>query len=104
VDLAVLSQALHHAADPAAVVGEAARVVRAGGHVLVLELRSHQEAWVREQLGDRWLGFDDEVLQAMLERAPLTAARVTVGSRRVGDPFTVVVASGVKERRRKPRT
>jgi ArsR family transcriptional regulator len=104
VDLAVLSQALHHAADPAAVVAEAARVVRPGGHVLVLELRSHHETWVHEQLGDRWLGFDDEELRAMLEHAPLGTARVTVGSRRAGDPFTVLVASGVKERRRKPRT
>jgi ArsR family transcriptional regulator len=104
VDLAVLSQALHHAADPAAVVVEAARVVRPGGHVLVLELRSHQEAWVREQLGDRWLGFADEDLQTMLERARLSGVRITVGSRRAGDPFTVLVVSGVKERRRKSRT
>jgi SAM-dependent methyltransferase len=104
VDLAVLSQALHHAADPAGAVREAARVVRPGGHVLVLELRAHHEAWVREQLGDRWLGFNDEELRGMLERALLSGARLTVGSRRAGDPFTVLVASGVKERRRKTRT
>lgn len=104
VDLAVLSQALHHAADPPAAVAEAARVVRPDGHVLILELRSHQEAWVHEQLGDRWLGFDDAALGAMLEGANLSGARVTIGSRRVGDPFTVLVASAVKERRRKLRT
>ena len=104
VDLAVLSQALHHAADPAIAVKEAARVVRDGGRVLLLDLRAHEEAWVREQLGDRWLGFSDEELRSLLENARLTKVRVSVGSRRAGDPFTVLVASGVKERRRKPRT
>lgn len=103
VDLAVLSQALHHATDPAVVLSEAARVVRSGGRVLVLDLRSHQEAWVREQLGDRWLGFDDEHLRSMLDGARLSEVRVTVGARRAGDPFTVVVASGVKDKRKKPR-
>jgi ArsR family transcriptional regulator len=101
VDLAVLSQALHHASDPPVVIAEAARVVRPGGHVLILELRSHDEGWVREQLGDRWLGFDDEQLRAMLTEARLGAVKVTVGARRAGDPFTVLIASGLKERRKK---
>jgi SAM-dependent methyltransferase len=104
VDLAVLSQALHHAAEPDAVVGEAVRAVRPGGHVLVLDLRSHHESWVREQLGDHWLGFDDDQLRAMLTRAHLSRVRVTVGSRRAGDPFTVMIASGVKDRRKKLRS
>jgi SAM-dependent methyltransferase len=104
VDLAVLSQALHHATDPDAVVGEAARIVRPDGHVLVLDLRTHDESWVREQLGDTWLGFDDDQLRAMLTRAHLSRVRVTVGSRRAGDPFTVIIASGVKDRRRKMRS
>jgi SAM-dependent methyltransferase len=104
VDLAILSQALHHAADPAVAVAEAARVVRPGGRVLILDLRTHEEAWVRDQLGDKWLGFEDEALRRWLEAAQLRDTRVTVGSRRPGDPFVVLVASAVKERRRKSRT
>ena len=104
-DLAVLSQALHHATDPAGVIAEAARVLRPGGRVLLLDLRSHDEAWVRDQLGDRWLGFEDEQLRGMLEDAQLTDVRISVGARRAGDPFTVIIASGTKpagkERRRK---
>jgi ArsR family transcriptional regulator len=96
-DLAVLSQALHHASDPAAVLAEAARVLRAGGHVLLLDLRSHDEAWVRDQLGDRWLGFEDEQLGAMLAAAQFGEVRISVGARRVGDPFTVIIASGRKK-------
>lgn len=96
VDLALLSQALHHAADPSKALAEAARIVRPGGHVLVLELRRHDEQWVRDRLGDTWLGFDDKELKTLLEDAGLTGVKVTVGARRARDPFTVLIASGVK--------
>jgi len=96
VDVALLSQALHHAPDPARALAEAARVVVPGGRVLVLDLREHDERWVRERLGDRWLGFSDEALAKLLKGAGLTDVRVSVGARRTGDPFTVIVASGTK--------
>jgi ArsR family transcriptional regulator len=96
VDVALLSQALHHARNPARAVEEAARITRPGGRVLVLDLRTHQEEWVRAKLGDRALGFADEGLKRMLQAAGLRDIRVGVGARRTGDPFTVLVASGVK--------
>jgi ArsR family transcriptional regulator len=98
VDVALLSQALHHAADPARAVAEAARVVVPGGRVLVLDLREHTESWVRTRLGDRWLGFSDDAMAKLLKGAGLNDVRVGVGARRTGDPFTVIVASGLKPR------
>ncbi len=97
VDVAVLSQALHHAADPARALAEAARVVAPGGNVLVLDLRAHGEGWVRDRLGDRWQGFEDGALARLLKDAGLKDVRVGVGARKSGDPFTVLVASGRKE-------
>jgi SAM-dependent methyltransferase len=94
--VALLSQALHHALDPARALAEAARIVVPGGRVLVLDLREHEEAWVRSRLGDRWLGFADETIARLLKGAGLIDVRVTVGARRTGDPFTVIVASGKK--------
>ena len=96
VDVALLSQALHHASDPAAALREAARILVAGGRVLILDLREHDESWVHERLGDRWPGFSDDALRTLLADAGLTDIKLTIGARRTGDPFTVLIASGVK--------
>ncbi len=96
VDVALLSQALHHAADPARAAAEAVRILRPGGRLLVLDLRPHDQAWVRDRLGDQWLGFSDAALTALLGSAGLREVRTQVGSRKAGDPFTVLVASGRK--------
>jgi ArsR family transcriptional regulator len=98
VDVALLSQALHHAGDPAKALAEAVRIVRPGGRVLLLELRRHEEHWVTERLGDKWLGFEDDELKTLLEAAGLSGVKVSIGARRARDPFTVLIASGVKPR------
>jgi SAM-dependent methyltransferase len=96
VHVALLSQALHHAADPARAVAEATRITVPGGRVLVLDLREHNEEWVRSKLGDRTLGFGDDSLKRLLTGAGLTHVKVGVGARKAGDPFTVLIASGIR--------
>jgi ArsR family transcriptional regulator len=96
VDVALLSQALHHATSPAKALAEAARIVRPGGRVLVLDLRRHEEHWVRDRLGDTWLGFEDAELAGLLRQSGLSDVKVDVGARNARDPFTVLIASGVK--------
>ena len=64
--------------------------------MLILDLRSHGEEWVRAKLGDRRLGFRDEELARLMTSAGLRDVRVGVGARKAGDPFTVLIASGLK--------
>jgi ArsR family transcriptional regulator len=96
VDIALLSQALHHAGDPARALAEAVRITVPGGRVLVLDLRPHDQAWVRERLGDRWLGFDEARLSRLMTDAGLEHIRTSAGTRKSRDPFSVVIASGTK--------
>ena len=64
--------------------------------MLVLDLRAHDELWVRERLGDRWTGFSDDELAGLLKRAGFADVKVGIGARRTGDPFAELVASGTK--------
>lgn len=100
VDVALLSQALHHAANPGRALAEAARVLRPGGRALLLDLRPHDQAWVKDRLGDHWLGFSDETLASLLRGAGFRDIRLQIGARKAGGPFTVTVASGLKPRAR----
>ena len=97
MDLVLLSQALHHADEPTAALQEAHRILRPGGRVLLLDLREHEESWVTSKLGDRWLGFDDKALKALLEGAGFTDTVVRVGASRAGDPFAVLIAAGTRK-------
>ena len=76
---------------PAHAVAEAVRVVRPGGQVLVLDLRAHDEAWVREKLGDRQLGFADDELARLLTDAGLTRCQ---GQRRIAPRGRSVYRAG----------
>lgn len=97
VDIAIASQALHHAKDPARALSEAWRILRPGGRLLVLDLRQHQETWVQDKLGDQWLGFTPDALNSLLANAGFSQVTVRVGARRTGDPFAVLIASGTKQ-------
>ena len=96
MDLALISHTLHHAEHPAEAVAEAVRVLAPGGTLLILDLDAHEETWVENELGDRWLGFDEKELKKLLRSAGLCQVRVSVGAKRRGDPFTVLIASGRK--------
>ncbi len=69
MDAVFLSQALHHAARPGKAVQEAARVLRAGGLMVILDLARHEQEWVREEWADVWLGFDLEQITSWLAQA-----------------------------------
>ena len=94
IDIALLSQALHHAEHPDRALAEAFRILRPRGRVLLLDLREHDETWVKSKLGDRWLGFSEAALEKLLRDAGFASTTVRVGARRTNDPFVVLIATG----------
>jgi ArsR family transcriptional regulator len=104
VDIALLSQTLHHATDPEEALSEATRILRPGGRLLVLDLREHDQRWVRGRFGDQRLGFADAELEALLRAAGLQDVKVQVGARQAGDPFVVLIASGVRSQDPNPKS
>jgi ubiquinone/menaquinone biosynthesis C-methylase UbiE/DNA-binding transcriptional ArsR family regulator len=68
-DVALLSQSLHHAANPSEVIREAHRLLAPHGRLLVLDLLAHEEDWLRGKFGDFWLGFAEADLRAWIQSA-----------------------------------
>lgn len=66
-DLVVASQSLHFVDDPPRVLSQAGKLLKKNGRLLVLELLPHDEEWVRERLGHRWLGLEPSRLAGALE-------------------------------------
>jgi ArsR family transcriptional regulator len=97
VDLVILSQALHHAADPQKAVASAGRILRPGGQIMILDLLAHTFEQAREFYGDRWLGFSELELQTWLEKAGFKKIEVSVVAREEQPPnFQTVLAAGEK--------
>jgi len=76
LDAATLMLVLHHVPDPAAVLMDAARVLRAGGRLLVTDMLPHDREEYRQQMGHVWLGFSEEHLRRLLGAARFDHIRV----------------------------
>lgn len=97
IDLAILSQALHHAIHPKRAVEAAYRILRKGGRLVILDLLSHRFERARELYADHWLGFSEVQLHQLLEESGFDKIEVTVVSREKGSPhFQTVFATGIK--------
>jgi ubiquinone/menaquinone biosynthesis C-methylase UbiE len=97
VDLAILSQALHHAIHPQQAIGAAHRILKRGGRLVILDLLSHRFERARELYADHWLGFSEVQLHQFLEKNSFHEIEVSVVAREKQSPhFQTVFATGVK--------
>jgi ubiquinone/menaquinone biosynthesis C-methylase UbiE len=61
-DVVILHQVLHFLDDGGRAIAEAARVLRPGGRLLVVDFAPHEEEFLREQYAHRRLGFAPETV------------------------------------------
>ncbi len=97
VDLALLSQALHHAERPVLAIGEAFRILAPGGRVAIIDLASHDFEKARELYHDKWLGFSENDLYSWLREAGFRSVEVTPVAKEANEPgFVTLLATGLK--------
>lgn len=97
VELAIFSQALHHAIHPERALTAAHGILKKGGRVVVLDLLNHRFEKARELYADHWLGFSEVQLQQWLDEAGFSDIEVAVVAREKESPhFQTVFASGTK--------
>ena len=93
-DCAVLNMVLHHAADPPAVLSEIRRILVSGGLLVLADLVRHEREWVREQLADQWLGFEEDEVKGWLKSAGFEAIKVERIAGAAGQEAVLVVRAG----------
>lgn len=97
VDLAFLSQALHHARHPERAVAEALRILKPGGQIAILDLNRHHFEEAREMYADLWLGFTELELERYLKGAGFRNTETAVVHREQEAPYLeTVLATGEK--------
>ena len=87
-DAATMHNVLHFADDPGAALAEAARVLRPGGRLVVVDFARHELEFLRREHAHRRLGFTDAEMRGWFTLAGLVPEPPL---RLAGDPLTVVI-------------
>jgi ArsR family transcriptional regulator len=73
-EICVMQMVLHYAESPADVLAEAARMLRPGGRLVVIDLAAHQANDLALRLAHRWPGFSEADLETLLAGAGFAPA------------------------------
>lgn len=87
-DIVTIHQVLHYAEEAGDVVAEAARVLRPGGSLLLVDFARHDLETLRAEHAHRRLGFEDEEIAAWYRSAGLVPREPV---RLPGNPLTVII-------------
>lgn len=97
IDLAILSQALHHAENPQRAIDSAYRILRPGGRLIILDLLQHSFTEARELYADRWLGFSESQIASMLLKSGFSEIETIIADKEEAPPkFQTLLAIGTR--------
>lgn len=88
VDTIVMHQVLHFAHEPARAIAEAARVLRPGGRLLIVDFAPHDQEDLRTCAAHARLGFAEAQMRGWLVQSGLELATV---QSLAGDPLTITI-------------
>jgi ArsR family transcriptional regulator len=69
LDLALIMLVLHHLPEPKRALVEAARVLKPGGRLLIMDMLPHEREEYRQTMGHVWLGFTPKQMTPWLHAA-----------------------------------
>jgi len=76
LDAATLMLVLHHVPEPARALADVARVLKAGGRAIIVDMLPHDRESYRQQMGHVWLGFSDEHMRRLFQESGFAEIRI----------------------------
>jgi len=95
-DLVTIHQVLHFLVDPGRALAEAARLLKRGGRLLVVDFAPHDLEFLREEHAHRRLGFSDAEIRGWCAAAGIARVKATTLDANDGGKLTVKVWVGDK--------
>lgn len=95
-DLVTIHQVLHFLSDPARAIAEAARLLKPGGRLVIVDFAPHTLEFLREEHAHRRLGFADREIAEWCKSSGITRLKTAALASKKRGGLTVTIWAGDK--------